>query len=184
MPSMSIDTSLIILLICILIVAAIIDIRIRKIPNLLTYPAMIAGLVYHGVMSGPNGLFFSAGGLVLGIAIFILPYLMGGMGAGDAKLMGAVGAVLGPSGVFNASVFTAIAGGIYALLLLPFHYRMHRGLFTRFATMIKTFAVTGLFIYIPAVENEKKPKLCYAIAIASGTLYTIWWRLYNHSLPL
>ena len=167
------NSLLTIFLIIVLVIAAVIDIRVQKVPNLLTFPTMILALACHGVMNGLDGLLFSSGGLLLGIAIFILPYLMGVMGAGDAKLMGAVGAVLGPRGVFNAAVFTSVVGGIYALVLLLFHYRAHKCFIIRSATMLKTFAFTGQFIHIPPDENEKKPKLCYGIAIASGTLFTI-----------
>jgi len=61
----------------VLIVASVNDLRFQKIPNLLTYPAMAVALVYHFVMNGLNGLLFSAVGLALGIAILIIPYLMG-----------------------------------------------------------------------------------------------------------
>jgi len=113
-----IDIYLIIFLSAVLIVASVNDLRFQKIPNLLTYPAMVVALVYHFVMNGLDGLLFSAGGLALGIAVFILPYLMGGMGAGDAKLMGTVGAILGARGVFIAFLFTAIIGGVYALIVV------------------------------------------------------------------
>jgi prepilin peptidase CpaA len=178
------NSLLIIFLIVVLVIAAVIDLRVQKIPNLLTFTTMILALAYHGVMNGLDGLLFSSGGLLLGIAIFILPYLMGGMGAGDAKLMGAVGAVLGPRGVFNAAVFTVVVGGIYALVLLLAHRKVCRGLITKSATTLKMFAVTGQLIRIPAAENEEKPKLCYGIAIASGALFTIWWKLSNHGFPL
>jgi len=77
--NLSIDVFLIIFLSIILIAAAVNDLRFQKIPNLLTYPSMAIALVYHFIMSGLDGLLFSAGGLAIGIAILILPYLMGGM---------------------------------------------------------------------------------------------------------
>ena len=167
--NVSINIFLIIFLSGILIAAAVNDLRTQRIPNLLTYPAMGIALGYHFMMSGLDGLLFSAGGLALGIAIFILPYLMGGMGAGDAKLMGAVGAILGAKGVFVAFLFTAIAGGIYALILLVFNRRYSRGLFAR-----QAFMLTKQFIPIPADESKKKPKLCYGAAIAVGTLLSVF----------
>ena len=168
------DYFLILLLLSVLIISAIIDFRSQKIPNLLTYPVMAIALGYHFVMSGPDGLLFSAGGLAVGIAILILPYLMGGMGAGDVKLMGAVGAILGARGVFVAFLFSAIAGGIYALILLLLNRRYFRGFFARQSTTLKTFMLTKQFIPIPADENEREPKLCYGIAIALGTLLSVF----------
>jgi prepilin peptidase CpaA len=154
-----------------LMIALISDLRVQRIPNLLTFPLMAAGLGVHLGTQGLGGLAFSAEGLGLGIAFFLIPYLMGGMGAGDAKLMGAVGALLGPKGVFIAALFTAAAGGIYALVLLFLKSAYARGMVTRSATTLKTFALTGQFITIPAPEDEerKKPRLCYGVAIATGT---------------
>jgi len=172
--NLSIDVFLIIFLSIILIAAAINDLRFQKIPNLLTYPSMGIALVYHFIMNGPDGLLFSAGGLALGIAVLILPYLMGGMGAGDAKLMGAVGAILGAKGVFVAFLFTAIAGGIYALILLLIKRQHFKGFFTRQAATLNTFMLTGQFILIPGDEDKKKPRLCYGIAIALGTLFSVF----------
>jgi len=169
---------------CVLIAAAIFDLRYQKIPNKLTFPTMVISLAYFGATRGLEGLLFSAGGILLGMAILIIPYLMGGMGAGDVKLLGAVGAVLGPFGVFNVFVLTGIIGGIYAVLFLIVNRKRSKGSFLRLATMIKTFVRTGQFIYIPAPKNEKKIKLCYGIAIALGALCTIAWKLSYHGFPI
>jgi prepilin peptidase CpaA len=69
------DPGLTIVLISILIVAAIVDIRIQKIPNLLTFPTIIAGLTFHSVSNGWSGLIFSSMGLTIGIAIGALIYV-------------------------------------------------------------------------------------------------------------
>ena len=168
------DIYLIIFLSAVLIVASVNDLRFQKIPDLLTYPVMLIAVGCHVVMNGLNGLLFSVGGLALGIAVFILPYLMGGMGAGDAKLMGAVGAILGAKGVFVAFLFTAIAGGIYALILFMVRRRAFKGFWQRQAATLKTFIFTRQFIPIPGDSNEKKPKLCYGVAIALGTLFSVF----------
>jgi prepilin peptidase CpaA len=164
---------LIILLTSILVVAAVLDLRFQKIPNLLTYPTMGIALICHFVTDSLAGLLFSLGGLAIGIAVLILPYLMGGMGAGDAKLMGAAGAVLGPKGVFMAFLFTAVVGGAYALLLLLINRGYAKRFMKRHVTTFKTFTLTRQFIPVPAdkdEKDEKKPKMCYGIAIAIGTL--------------
>jgi prepilin peptidase CpaA len=135
---------------------------------------MAVALVYHFVMNGLDGLLFSAGGLALGIAVFILPYLMGVMGAGDAKLMGAVGAILGVKGVFIAFLFTAIIGGVYALIVVLTKRQHFKNFFTIQAATLKTFIFTKQFIPIQGDQNEKKPKLCYGIAIAIGTLFSVF----------
>ena len=108
--------------------------------------------------------------MMLGITIFIIPYLMGGMGAGDAKLMGGVGAVLGPKGVFIAALFTAIIGGVYALILLFVSRGYVRDLISRPVTTLKLLVFTGHLNPIPASKEKQKPKLYYGVAIALGTL--------------
>jgi prepilin peptidase CpaA len=108
----------------------------------------------------------------VGIAILLPFYLLGGMGAGDAKLLGAVGGLLGPKGVFLAFLFTALVGGIYALVLLAYHGFLKKA-FLRYGIMLKTFFLTGNFIYIPPPERERKPKLWYGLAIALGTFLSV-----------
>ena len=180
----SADPFLTIVLSSILIVAAIIDIRIQKIPNILTFPAIVVGLTYHSVANGLSGFIFSSEGLAMGIAIFLIPYMMGGMGAGDAKLMGAVGAMIGPKGVMIACLFTAIVGGVYALIVLLFNMQYLKGFITRSAITVKAFAFTRNFIPIPADESEKNPRLCYGIAIAIGTLFYVFIEGFGYKFPI
>jgi prepilin peptidase CpaA len=174
------DTFLIAFLSGVLVVAVIQDLRFQRIPNVLTYPAMVVALAYHSITLGLIGTLFSAGGLVLGIAILIVPFLMGGMGAGDAKLMGAVGAVVGANGVFVAFLFTAIVGGVYALIVLLMNRQYSRGLIARHSTTAKTLAFTGQFIPISDKAEKKKPKLCYGVAIALGTFIYMFLELSGH----
>jgi len=166
---------------CVLITAAILDLRYQRIPNALTFPTILIALAYAGFTRGVDGLLFSTGGMVLGMATLIVPYLMGGMGAGDVKLLGAVGAILGPLGVVNAFVLTALVGVIYAVLAVLFNYKGARGVAARLTTIFKTLVRTGQFIYIPAPKGEEQPKLCYGIAISLGALCTIAWKLLHHS---
>ena len=168
------DTNMIIFLSVVLIVAAAFDVVVHKIPNLLTYPTMASALIYYFIIMGLDGLLFSFKGMALGIIIFIIPYLMGGMGAGDAKLMGAVGSILGAKGVFMTSVCTAIIGGLYAVILLIGHPRYLKEFPHRYFTTFKTFIFTGQYISIPAAEPDRQPKLYYGTAIALGTFLYIF----------
>jgi prepilin peptidase CpaA len=153
----------------ILIVSAGIDFNKQKIPNLITYPSMVIALSYHGFTRGADGLLFSLAGLAVGIGIFLVPYLMGGMGAGDAKLMGAVGAVIGAKGVFYATLCIALVGGIYALVLILAHRAHFAGFFKRQLTTFWTFILTRKYIPDPIQNAQNRPKLCYGLAIALGT---------------
>ena len=160
---------LIILLLSSLIVSAIIDFRSQKIPNLITLPTATIALLYHFFIHGIDGLIFSALGLVTGIGLLIIPYMLGGMGAGDAKLMGAVGAVLGAKNVFVAFLFTAIVGGIYAVILILLNQKQFKGFFKKQLITLKLFILTRKFIPDPVEDSDKKPRLCYGVAIALGT---------------
>jgi prepilin peptidase CpaA len=150
--------------------AAVIDLREQRIPNLITLPCFIAAPAYYTLLDGWDGLFFSTAGLAVGIGLLLLPYLMGGMGAGDAKLMGAVGGFIGAKGVLYAFIFTAISGGIYAILLMIIFRNQFKGFFTE-----KKYDLLSIFLtrklalgQTPAAASER-PRLCYGLAIAVGT---------------
>lgn len=155
-------------------VSAIIDLRTRKIPNLITYPTMLIALSHHWFVKGFDGLLFSLGGVIVGTGLLLLPYLMGGMGAGDAKLMGAVGGIAGAKGAVTAFVLTAIVGGVYALILILVYRQHFRGFLAKQFTTLKTLILTRKYIPDPVEAGSRNPKLCYGLAIAIGTgLYII-----------
>jgi prepilin peptidase CpaA len=162
----------ILFLFVILIVSTIADLRSHKIPNWLTFPSMIVGISFYTIFKGSEGFFFSIEGVGVGIAVFMIPYLFGGTGAGDVKLMGAVGGFLGPKGVFIAFLFTSIVGGIYALILLIYH-GYFRDIIKRYGSMFKALILTKRFIYLPSSCKKGKPKLCYGVAIALGTIISV-----------
>ena len=146
---------------------------------------MGVALLYHGLNHGLNGVLFSVGGLFAGMAFLIIPYLVRGMGAGDVKLLGAAGAVLGANGVVNAFLFTALAGGVYALFISVLSGYAPR-LMGRYAGIFRDYLRTGHFVFLPADQGEagRKPKLCYGVAIALGTLFTMGWHLAYGILPV
>ena len=153
----------------ILLVAVVTDLRTQKIPNLLTFPAAALALIYHTVMNGFSGFLFSAQGLALGIGLLIIPYLLGGMGAGDAKLMGVVGGVLGARSVFYAFLFSALVGGIYAVILTLIYRRQFGGFYKKQLAAVINFLLIRKYIPEPEDADLKKPRLCYGLAIALGT---------------
>lgn len=152
------------------------DIRFRRVPNWLTFPTMFVGIGYHIVTGGLPGLLLSLGGLLVGFGVLVVFYMFGGMGAGDVKLMAAIGALLGPKDVLFAAVYTAIIGGMYAVILLVTQRRNRRAL-ERFALMTKALVSTGHLTYIPKGESEETTPLCYGIAIAVGTLVALLQRI-------
>ena len=101
------------------LIAVYTDIRARVIPNIITFPAIFCGMVFHLWHMGWNeGLFFALKGLVVGGGLLIIPFILGGMGGGDVKLLAAVGTWLGGLVVLNVFFYGAIAGAFNALFLM------------------------------------------------------------------
>jgi prepilin peptidase CpaA len=165
------STHLFYFLALLLILAAAFDLHQRRIPNALTLPIMMAGILYFSISNGLHGFLFSAGGLMLGL-FFLLPFhLLGFMGAGDVKLMGAVGSILGPQGVFAAFLYTAVAGGVYALFVLAGKGALLRTA-SRYGAMLGGCLGTGQLTPIPPNEGGLPP-LCYGLAISVGTVLSV-----------
>lgn len=156
-----------------LVVAVIFDLRYQKIPNWLTLLTFILAVLYHSITHGLSGFLFAVEGGVVGIFVLLLPYIMGGMGAGDAKFMGAIGGLLGPKGIFVAFLLTALTGGVYSVALLAFYGNLGQTL-QRYRLILGTFFVMGKLAYLPPpAQQETVPRLRYGIAIALGTLVTV-----------
>jgi prepilin peptidase CpaA len=110
-------------------VAAVFDIRYRRIPNWLVMAGIVAGMAWNVVAPGGYGLGRSAAGLGLGFALYFPLYLLRARGAGDVKLLAAVGAITGPRNCFWIFLLTAILGGLIALVLSMVRGRMRQTLF-------------------------------------------------------
>ena len=97
------------------LVATVIDIRTRRIPHELT--AAMAGVGVGLAAAGVSGVTLAASlaGFGVGLMLMLPGHALGATGAGDVKLMAAIGALVGPGVVFNAFLFTAVAGGILAV---------------------------------------------------------------------
>jgi prepilin peptidase CpaA len=149
--------------------AATVDVRKHKIPNIITFPAILTAISYYGAVYGWDGLVFSAGGMSVGIALLLLPYLMGGMGAGDAKLLGAVGAVFGIERTLTAFLFISASGCLYALLIIVFQRQRMKGYFKQMWLTAQGMMLTRKYMPVESAE-ENRPKVYYGVAIAAGTL--------------
>ena len=145
--------------------ATIIDLRTRRIPNVLT-AAMIAGGIALAT-AGSSGISVPASlvGFVLGILLMMPGYALGATGAGDVKLMGAVGTLVGPSLVVRAFLLTAIAGGVLAIIVAARRKRLGA-----------TLAQTGRLVAAPTDaprEIQAAPsasRFAYGPAIAAGSI--------------
>lgn len=168
-------------LLFLLIVSTIFDILYRKIPNKLTVTAMITGLFYWFITKRFHGLTFSITGLAVGFLIFLLPYIAGGIGAGDVKLMMSIGALVGWKLTVVSALFTAIAGGLIAIGYIVFskngkdvRIRLFQIIIVPILKVI--YRVTGVRRFLTwqsKYDFEKnrvsKMYIPYAIPIAIGT---------------
>ena len=96
---------------------AVTDIRRFRVPNAITLSLLVSGLIYQATVEGWPGLARGVGGAAFGFACLIVPYLLGGMGAGDVKLLAGLGAWLGLSMTSDVLIAAALFGGFYALIL-------------------------------------------------------------------
>jgi len=148
------------------------DVRERTIPNRLTGPAVAAGLLLHTLAGGWRGLGDSAlAGLVVG-AIFVLFFVAGGMGAGDVKLMMAVGCFVGLSPLGLLVISTAVAGGLFALAVSLYHSRLRETLCGACALLLHH--TRHGFKPHPDLNlsNQRTLRLPFALPVAAGCLFT------------
>jgi prepilin peptidase CpaA len=153
------------------ICAAITDVKTRRIPNRLTYSAMVAGLMLQGIFNGWKGLLLSVeGGLLFG-GLFLLFYLIRAMGAGDVKLAAAIGSIVGISSTLPVMLATAWAGAALAICFMVLSGRVVE-------TLRNTLWVTGFHmqhgLQVHPVVNLGNPsggRMPYGLAFAAGTAY-------------
>ena len=156
-----------------LALSAYFDIRYRRIPNWITFPGMLVGLVLNLAMGGVSGGLDGLAGLALGMAALLPFYAFGVMGAGDVKLMGAVGAFLGFKGCFYAFLLAGVIGGLHAVILLALNPRHGLIILRNFWTSLKSLFLARR-LYLPA-PLEGAPKQPYGVDIALGGVgYAAW----------
>jgi prepilin peptidase CpaA len=105
-------------LILLLLLAVIYDQRERRIPNILILVGLFLAGGWNLYAQGLSGLLFSLQGLLAGLALLFIPFAMGGMGAGDVKLLALVGAFKGAAFAFYSFIFMALWGGLIAVGIL------------------------------------------------------------------
>lgn len=161
----------------ILIEAAIIDGRSLRVPNLLTYNFLAGGLLFAFWKGGSPLFLMSAAGAAVGLLSLLPLYAIGGMGAGDVKLMAGVGAWIGPWLTLCAFVSTAMAGAVIAAGMIVYSGRPFRHL-----AMMHTIGAEVLSIKNPVELSERaaarKPTMMllpYAIPIAIGSIASFAW---------
>jgi prepilin peptidase CpaA len=102
----------------VLIVAAWIDGKELRVPNWITFPMILAGLAFNTILFGWSGLGFGLLGMVVGLACLLPLYSVGGMGAGDVKLLAGVGAWLGWKVTFYGFAISTVVGAVMAVVMV------------------------------------------------------------------
>lgn len=163
-------------LLAVLLLASAFDIARRRIPNRLLAAGLIGALVLHLASGTPSALLsVYLAGFAVGLLMFLPLYLMGGMAAGDVKLMATAGAFLGPALAFQASLATYCAGGILALAIV---LRRGQGK-TAFANVGVLLHPMLLRLSGVRIETERDAVrsvggMPYAVAITAGTVLVMW----------
>ncbi|MDE3739685.1 prepilin peptidase [Pseudomonas resinovorans] len=149
--------------------AVVSDLRQHRIPNRLILAGLLLGLAGQTYGAGLTGLGDAALAVVIGFSIFIPIYALGGMAAGDVKLMAMVGAFLSPGVAIWAALYSLIAGGLCGLLLV-----LARGQAKQ--TLARCWLMLKVRTYLAPGEDEVAGKpFPYAVAILIGTLVSLLW---------
>ncbi|MBL9085399.1 MAG: prepilin peptidase [Planctomycetales bacterium] len=156
-----------------LIVAAVIDGIQLKVPNWITFPMIISGWIYSAAFFGWEGLGWSLLGTVVGLALLMPAYAIGGMGAGDVKLLAGVGAWVWTNHTLYSFCWTAIFGGVIAVGMVAYRkaWQKHGAQFMSIANEIVSIRDPN---QLSAIAAERKPRmflLPYGIPIAIGTIF-------------
>jgi prepilin peptidase CpaA len=152
------------------------DVTTRRIPNLLTFGAALAALIAHAYAAGWTGAGLSLAGWLLGVAVFFPVFALGGMGAGDLKLLGALGAWLGPAAAAWVALYSGVAGGVMAVFVAACSGYLTKAL-TNIWGLLVYWRVAGVR---PAPElmlsSQQGPRLAYAVPVLAGLVVTLWLR--------
>lgn len=152
------------------------DLRTRRIPNVLTFGSALAALVFHTATGGVSALGTSAGGWLTGVAIFYIPFALRGLGAGDVKLLAALGAWLGPWNTVALAIYTALAGGALGLVVGLVRGYLRKAL-ANIWLLLTHWRVMGLRpLDEVSLQHSTGPRLAYGVAIFIGTVGTLWFR--------
>ena len=170
-------TAAIIATLLVLLAAAVVtDLKSHRIPNILLAPALSIALLVHALHGGADGLFMAVGGLALGVVMLWPLYWVGGMAAGDVKLLGVVGSFLGPWGAVVAGIGTMMIGGIFGIVVIAWrHIRLVPAIHA--AQMPSPSAGERHISADLTLLKSQKPvmTIAYAPAIAAGTVMALWY---------
>lgn len=160
-----------------LVVAAVIDGWKLKVPNWITFPMVISGWLYSVGFYGWEGLAWSLVGTAVGLGLLLPAYAIGGMGAGDVKLLAGVGAWVWGTTTFYAFCVSAIIGGVIAVLMVLWRHswRKHADQFMMIVSEVSVIRDPAQLSEIAAARKSSMLLLPYGIPIAIGTILYFAW---------
>lgn len=165
-----------------LVEAAVIDGRKLKVPNWLTFHLAAFGLAYSAWSGGRLGLIESLEGALIGLALLMPLHVIGGMGAGDVKLLAGVGAWVGPWVTLGAFVTSAVVGGVMAVAMVAWsgQYARHWAMFHTIGNEILTVRNPVKLSETAAARKPAMMLLPYGIPLAVGSIaYFAWSGMMN-----
>jgi prepilin peptidase CpaA len=165
------------LLSTVLVVAAAIDGWKLRVPNWITFPLIVSGWIYSAVYFGWAGLAWSVLGTFVGLGLLLPAYAIGGMGAGDVKLLAGIGAWVWSTATLYAFCVSAVVGGAIAVGMVlwrrDWHHHLHQ--FWNITNEILEVRDPNTLAAIAAERKSSMLLLPYGIPIAIGTIaYFLW----------
>jgi len=160
------------LLLVLLTIATFDDFIEHRIPNVVVVWGIVLALGIGGLTGSHAGFLSAMGGLILGGVLLLPFYLMGGMGAGDVKLMAMAGAFLGPAATLLAVAVTLAAGLVLALSILGVWLVMKSSIGLEMLTTLRNHLPPRLR---PSYPGDRPAYFPYAAAIAVGAMVAHWW---------
>lgn len=162
-------------------VGSICDLRSRRVPNILTGPAILAGLGLHLLLGGPAAMGLALlSGFIAG-GLFLLFFLAGGMGAGDVKLMMAVGCLAGTLHLKEILIATVLLGALMGVVVALCRGRLRETIANVFI-LLRHHGDNGMEAHPELnVRNPSTLRLPYALPIAAGCLLTIFFAYVERS---
>jgi len=158
------------------VVATAWDLKTRRIPNFLTFGAALTAVAVHAFVGGWVGGGWAIAGWLVGAAFFLPFFALGGMGAGDVKLLAALGAWLGPGPVVWVALFSLIAGGVMGLAVALAYGYLTQAV-ANILWMFQFWRHEGPKP-VPDVTlaTHQGPRLAYAVPVFAGLMVTLWFQ--------